>query len=168
MFRERPLTALQHELDLLVRSTKHCTFLRRVQPRPCFSDEHWHFTKLGLRVKVKHPAPSPMTQYCPFGLPGDHLWVREAFRLQPMHKIVYRQDDPTAFSQWQPALTLRRNYCRFILRVKRVHLGQLTTLRPQFPEITSAYLSSWDRYNPTFPARTNPWVWLIETVPVFS
>ena len=108
--------------------------------------------KTQTRRPVK-PAPPPRSQWhqgsglfrlegsrlgvmrrCPFGVPGDLLWVREtwAYLLQTGggKRYMYRDDpyDRTLVQlwneKWRPSIHMPRTACRITLRVRRVWVEQ--------------------------------------------
>jgi hypothetical protein len=77
---------------------------------------------------------------CPYGKPGDHLWVREAwnvrgfcFGMEPRHTIaasksawVYRADDKTGWQHgWKPSIHMPRWASRLTLEVVSVVVERL-------------------------------------------
>lgn len=77
--------------------------------------------------------PEPMEVPCPYGEPGDRLWVRETFR--PIMSGVneggwdYRADDPSAsgvgFIPWKPSIFMPRQASRITLQVEAVRVERL-------------------------------------------
>ena len=75
---------------------------------------------------------------CPFGKPGDRLWVRETWRSHYhetpySHGIVYRADATKALGagshsdayKWKPSIHMPRKYCRLLLDVTAVRVERL-------------------------------------------
>ncbi|MGQ3820309.1 hypothetical protein [Pseudomonas alliivorans] len=80
---------------------------------------------------------------CPYGKPGDRLWVREAFGLQVRHygggtgeHIVYRASNPDAIYcksaegreypvKWKPSIHMPRHSCRILLEITDVRVERL-------------------------------------------
>ena len=83
---------------------------------------------------------------CPYGQPGDRLWVRETWCQFPesapdgMGECVYyradqRDDDRLADDimkrnsvKWKPSIHMPRKYCRLVLEVKAVRVEQLNKM----------------------------------------
>lgn len=83
---------------------------------------------------------------CPFGQPGDRLWVREAFGLQVRHygggageHIVYRATNPDAVYckwacgtdypvKWKPSIHMPRQSCRLVLEITDVRVERLQAI----------------------------------------
>lgn len=77
---------------------------------------------------------------CPYGQPGDRLWVRETFRLFDSHeecscydacrcagahgKPIYRADHSDD-SKWTPSIFMRREYSRITLEIGSVRVERL-------------------------------------------
>lgn len=70
---------------------------------------------------------------CPYGFPGDRLWVRETWRpiLTGIHAggFDYRADDPSAsgvgFMPWRPSIFMPREASRISLEIAAVHVERL-------------------------------------------
>ncbi|MBB3142787.1 hypothetical protein [Halomonas organivorans] len=80
---------------------------------------------------------------CPFGQPGDRLWVREAHGYEirsvggtPHEQIAYRASKPNAVScydcngveqpmKWRPSIHMPRWACRLLLEVTAVRVERL-------------------------------------------
>ena len=81
--------------------------------------------------------------FCPFGQPGDRLWVRETFGLQVRHygggageHIVYRATNPDAIYcksaegqeypiKWKPSIHMPRHSSRILLEITDVRVERL-------------------------------------------
>lgn len=73
----------------------------------------------------------PVWRLCPYGHPGDRLWVRETFRRWP-DGIQYRADlpadderDPSHFPRWKPSIHMPRDCSRILLEVTGVRAERL-------------------------------------------
>lgn len=75
---------------------------------------------------------------CPYGKPGDRLWVRETHHLTNAGEVVYRADYPAnAISRgmenipeagavrWKPSIFMRRSESRLTLEVESVRVERL-------------------------------------------
>ncbi|MGY2158576.1 hypothetical protein [Pseudomonas tolaasii] len=83
------------------------------------------------------------TDFCPFGQPGNRLWVREAFGLQVRQygggageHIVYRATNPDAIYcksaegqeypvKWKPSIHMPRHSSRILLEITDVRVERL-------------------------------------------
>lgn len=87
----------------------------------------------------------PVVRYfaCPYGQPGDRLWVKETFTLTQHNKPVYRADardadgdrwpsivpgDPNKEVRWKPSIFCRREYSRITLEVVSVRVERLNEI----------------------------------------
>lgn len=101
---------------------------RRNYPHgPATADWYW-------RPKHGHlnGAPSKGWDFkCPFGQPGDRLWVRETFA-DIGCRLTYRADlddgAHCAVKRWIPSLHMRRIDCRILLEITEVRVERLQTI----------------------------------------
>lgn len=111
------------------------------------------------QVVPPHYEPlDPRDLPCPYGEPGDRLWVRETFGLVTGNgvRVVYRADaeqpprigypdDPITDMKWTPSIYMRRQHSRITLEVTGIRVERLR-------EITEDGCAWSD----------NPWVWVVE------
>lgn len=139
----------------------------------------------GRKTITRRLAKNPNAP-CPFGLPGDTLWVREKWGYRdeffdPRHRrsgpFVYASDGSPAGATrlaWRPSLHMPRDACRVILHITATRierLNQITrddALAEGCPENRQDDPVSWFRelWDALSAARgqgwkTNPWVWVI-------
>ncbi|MNJ44790.1 hypothetical protein D3C77_398560 [compost metagenome] len=99
--------------------------------------------ELPVDGKVHPNDASYYAELCPFGLPGDRLWVRETFGLQVRRygggtgeHIVYRATNPDAIYcrsaegkeypvKWKPSIHMPRHSCRILLEITDVRVEPL-------------------------------------------
>ena len=119
---------------------------------------------------------------CPYGVPGDRLWVRETWR-QGNTGVLYRANDVCPSQQhWRPSIFLKRADSRLVLEVTAVRVERLQeiscadaiaegiapaansqTIDCDTPDPRHAYRELWDSLNAKrAPWASNPWVWVIE------
>ncbi len=127
-------------------------------------------------------------RYCPYGKPGDRLWVRETWAYAPAAvyakvdrdgPFVYAADGDgygrTLSGQWTPSIHMPRWASRLTLEVTSVRVERLQGIsyddmraegmavaHPLDP--TEVFRETWDSLNATrgFGWDANPWVWVIE------
>lgn len=122
---------------------------------------------------------------CPYGQPGDRLWVREAWHLwgPPERQYVdYRATCPDADQlSWKPSIHMPRAYSRISLEVTAVRVervqdiseadakaegvhGIARTLPYSGDDLASvAFSGLWQEVNgKRYPWESNPWVWAVE------
>ena len=117
---------------------------------------------------------------CPYGVPGDKLWVREKFKIGQGRSIVYF-DTPSRWAEgmsWKPSIHMPRWASRITLEVVNVRVERLTEITDsgcyaegivsiQDDILGEPYYSFgdlWDTINAKrgYPWASNPWVWVIE------
>lgn len=127
---------------------------------------------------------------CPYGQPGDRLWVREAFRLcaeadaskprdtDAAYRIWYEADAPhqPGFGKLRPGMFMPRWTYRLVLTLKSVRVERLQDISRgdamgegcPFPNMARGddprqwYADLWDQINGPGAWSANPWVWVIE------
>lgn len=89
-----------------------------------------------------HEASSIIaSQFCPYGKPGDRLWVRETFqRFTDDGEIIYKADpagaevmnelkrDECLEARWRPSIHMPRWASRILLEVVSVHVERLNDI----------------------------------------
>jgi hypothetical protein len=127
---------------------------------------------------------------CPYGVPGDRLWVREGFAYTPKGTPFYRADfdhdkNLSVVGGWKPSIHMPRWASRITLeitdvRVQRVQeIGEedakaegVLRLGATSPDLVSgnegheyriSFVELWDSINATrgFSWENNPWVWAL-------
>lgn len=130
-------------------------------------------------------------QHCPYGQPGDRLWVRETWGFNPdfpgMHsRACYRADRGHEHDgiRWHPSIHMPRAACRLVLEVTGARVERLqdigeadaraegVTIKDHhmngycagemLPPSTRAFHDLWDEINGAGAWDANPWVWVVE------
>ena len=128
-------------------------------------------------------------QICPYGQPGDRLWVREAFEFNhggPVYdaagglmdsmddEIVYRADRPNRVTKWTPSIHMPRWASRITLEITSVRVERVQDIRIKdcvaegIRELvvdidgTDAYKDLWQSLYGHDSWDKNPWVWVVE------
>ena len=127
---------------------------------------------------------------CPYGQPGDRLWVREAFRLCAEADSTPPRDTDAAYRMWyeadaphqpgagklRPSMFMPRWACRITLVVTGVRVERLQDISRgdamaegcPFPNMARGedprvwYEDLWCDLNGADSWRANPWVWVVE------
>lgn len=124
---------------------------------------------------------------CPYGVPGDRLWVRETCdyfagdEKEPatMRRIQYRADDedaaPACFGRWCPSILTPRWTSRIDLEIVSVRVERLQeiqeadaiaegmTIKVRENGALAVFRDGWDTINgKRAPWASNPWVWVIQ------
>lgn len=71
---------------------------------------------------------------CPYGQPGDILWVRETFGedADNSSKYFFKADFPNLkIPKWKPSIFMPKEASRIFLRVKSVRVEHLTVITPE-------------------------------------
>lgn len=72
---------------------------------------------------------------CPFGQPGDRLWVRETWAphsdYPDANRAVYRADPGSVYDaeRWRPSIHMPRWACRLVLEITEVRVERLQEIR---------------------------------------
>jgi hypothetical protein len=120
---------------------------------------------------------------CPYGMPGDKLWVRETWRDAGNGKFLYRATPPALMPKsglvWKPSIFMPRRACRIILAITDIRVERLQDISEEdaakegvdaipsapaaFTHLTS-YAKLWDLINTKrgYDWKSNPYIWVIE------
>lgn len=127
---------------------------------------------------------------CPFGHPGDRLWVRECwsdaganapeltlYRASYPHHVPSRYENIPASAEirWRPSIHMPRWASRITLEITCVRVERLNDIsgadavaegvRSRLPDngiAVSEYRDLWEYINGPGSWEKNPWVWVIE------
>lgn len=85
------------------------------------------------RIAMPKRSIEPMTDECPYGQPGDRLWVRETWQSAPLRGVfAYRADPmwsgvpaPTPDGRWRPSIHMPRCASRITLEITGVRVERL-------------------------------------------
>lgn len=125
---------------------------------------------------------------CPYGQPGDRLWVRETFS-EVDCRLTYRADTDDGahcqVSRWTPSIYMPRWASRITLEITGVRVERLQDisqqdamaegclspdLPPELRGVSADYVADerttfailWNRINGPGSWAANPWLWVIE------
>lgn len=142
----------------------------------------WVFT-------AKHGMPEQIRVKCPFGLPGDTLWVRETWshtrqlNIHPTdigYGVVYKADnqpwDDIEGWCWKPSIIMTREASRINLKIKQVRVVRLHSMSTNDLKlegivpvsgclVKNAYMkfmALWISLNGNISWKSNHYVWVIE------
>ena len=113
---------------------------------------------------------------CPYGKPGDRLWVRETCSVHSMGNVVaYRADHPDAKDiRWRPSIHMPRWASRILLEITNARVERVQDITEVDAMAEGAPREDcWSSYRQSFEAlwcRTygpqswswNLWVWVVE------
>ena len=194
---ERPILFSGAMVRAILESRKTQT-RRVVKPQPPVRGSGMRDHKIGfatddegenLRVYSQSAGSGSWSTRCPYGQPGDRLWVRESFCLTMSSGIQHyradQQEDGVVDTgyPWRPSIHMRREHSRITLEVTGVRVERLQAISPsdcaaegievpldfsgsdpdQLEELRSPYRALWDSINAKrAPWSSNPWVWVVE------
>lgn len=131
-------------------------------------------------IRNFHIQDPHVVQACPYGVPGDLLWVREAWALTDQAgdhitdaRVVYRATDQDWETmegwKWRPSIFMPRWAARIWLRIVSVRVERLQQITGEDAyregcEYRNDFPALWDELNAKRGVgwETNPWVWVIE------
>ena len=127
---------------------------------------------------------NPMAVRCPYGQPGDRLWVCETFghferneNFAPGCEVFYRADgESLAVEPWRPSIHMPRWASRISLGITSVRVERLQDISrgdamaegcpfpnmAQGPDPRDWYAELWGAINGPDSWAENPWAWVIE------
>lgn len=131
-----------------------------------------------------------MAKSCPYGKPGDRLWVKETFVAPVDGKPVYRASIPYGnldchFKPWRPSIFMPRKASRITLEITSIRVERLNDISeedakaegaeiqketpggwvicgPRIGSYREGYRWLWEQINGADSWDANPWVWVIE------
>ncbi|HEA19679.1 MAG TPA: hypothetical protein ENH87_02025 [Pricia antarctica] len=117
--------------------------------------------------RVMKPQP-PGVFRCPYGNPGDILYVRETFMLGKYSgEIYYKADNNVRFlPEWKPSIHMPKKFSRIklkILKIRSERLQQIDNLGC-IAEGVGKFVLLWDSLNKKrgFGWDVNPFCWVIK------
>ena len=128
--------------------------------------------------QCESPEDQPQTfvSWCPYGQPGDRLWVKETFAMaipagasiHAERKPVYRADGEVV-PKWKPSIFMPRWASRITLEIVNVRVERLQGIggTDAFAEggfTVTQFIELWNSINASrgYGWDANPWVWIIE------
>lgn len=153
---------------------------RKTPENPRGMSREWHWWTADNRL-------GPHVSRCPYGVPGDRLWVRETIRRDtdplgdPMHSYCCADESVTVADAWPwkndvlPSIHMPRSLSRITLEITGVRVERLNDIsesdaraegisKNQCPDwhAISDYRVLWESINGHGSWSDNPWVWGIE------
>lgn len=101
------------------------------------------FIKIGKKFIGCYPedVPELIRECCPYGVPGDRIWVRETWARynidQNTHDIAYRATTPADWPEegrWRPSIHMPRWASRIVLEITDVRVERLNAISPEDAE----------------------------------
>lgn len=189
--KERPILFSGPMVVALLQGRKKQT-RRAVNPQPEFrgSGDSWYWCGGGALMRAGYGAKyihtdqcameRAMSKSCPYGQPGDRLWVKETFSPQPHlnAKAYFRATDPlVGVKKWKPSIFMPRNLSRIALEITAIRVERLQDISEsdalaeginmellKMCHVTpqNAYRKLWTDINGKGSWEQNPWVWVID------
>lgn len=117
--------------------------------------------------------------FCPYGDPGDQIWVRETFNYDGLSKsFVYKASWPNGPDGWKPSIHMPRKASRIDLLIKNIRVERLQDISEKdareegFPppnpmdggcfSAREEFKDIWQTINGHNSWFENPWVWVVE------
>lgn len=152
---------------------------RKTMTRRICRYQHWSFSER-IDLNVNHIYQKGDRNFsCPYGVPGDQLWVKETFENE-LGQINYKANNPevehntayTILTKWKPSIFMPRTASRIQLLIKSIRVESLLDIsnedcikegyvreftRPKF-----WFFHLWNEIYGLGSLEKNPWVWVIE------
>ncbi|MBS8210739.1 hypothetical protein DM060_01900 [Klebsiella pneumoniae] len=145
------------------------TQTRRIMaPQPADDIERGIFPNpevIGWKSSRRHKHGSTTAHFCPYGKPGDRIWVREAFRVHSratdVATLVYKASErnswteqthrvpvavcnkPATPEKWTPSLHMPRWASRILLEITDVRVERLNAISQEDAQAEGMELTGW-------------------------
>ncbi|HFT7982104.1 TPA: hypothetical protein ACU9Z7_001360 [Pseudomonas aeruginosa] len=142
--RERPILFNDQMVRAILDGRK--TVTRRVmKPQPVLDGHFWTYGGAGWSDRINSLTPvagHSLAARCPYGQPGDRLWVREAWACTLVAQapgeewVVYREgDNRTDYGgPWKPSIHMPRWASRILLEITAVRVERLQDISEEQAE----------------------------------
>lgn len=185
--KERPILFSAPMVRAILEGRK--TQTRRVVKPPKWSDADEIFFIGNDSIAVPDDDHADYFIACPYGQPGDRLWVRETFRLFDSSECgcydlcnclryhgrpVYRATADDGESKWTPSIHMPRWASRILLEITGVRVERLQDISesdccaegcgsPITRDLKKPqFMALWQSINGPDSWDANPWVWVVE------
>jgi hypothetical protein len=152
------------------------TMTRRIiKPQPSIDD---FYAQVGSSngVPAINDYDSKRVIKCPFGQPGNLLYVRETYCLIPPNYICYKASNiNVTVKTWKPSIHMPKSYARIWLKVVNVRVERLQDISSDdarkggikeedsvMGDFRPGFLKIWDKIYGPESWNENPWVWVVE------
>lgn len=177
--KEHPILFQDAMVRALLAGTKSQT-RRAIKPQPLYAGGAWKFAD-GSTHQATRPSKAILAS-CPYGQPGDRLWVREAFsgpycmgavppsKWGRSSRIWYWADGNPESGDWtkpKPSIHMPRWASRILLEVTEVRAQRLWEISEADAQAEGwdgtvlGYAHLWDQINGAGSWDANPWVWAL-------
>lgn len=181
---ERPILFSSPMVRAILAGKK--TQTRRIVKLPTWADQHEpiEINMAGLPecICIKTGCLSGIC--CPYGIPGDRLWVRETHMIHAEEIAYAATDQPlVGCDKWRPSIFMPRWASRITLEVVAVRVERLQDITEHDAELEGAAMCEhfadakrghplqphktafawlWNKINGVDSWAANPWVWVVE------
>lgn len=125
--KERPIIFNSDEVRAILEGRK--TMMRKpVKNKEILSYLDLNKTKGRVTVISCEDFTHDISEICPYGVPGDRLWVKETWRLPyggPNRWVDYKADDARDGFKWCSPVRMPRWASRIMLEIINVHVERL-------------------------------------------
>jgi len=143
-----------------------------------FRDEKLHCADCGEAICYSVSGQDTIRHIkSPFGVPGDRLWVREAYCPDWCDHLIYKADNTKGSAKnagysrepmWHSPLFMPKKLSRLTLEITEVRCERLIDIKAQ-DVLAEGYttklelINAWNFLNAKrgFPWESNPWVWVL-------
>ena len=138
-------------------------------------------TRRAIKTPEKYQGIRECGFCCPYGQPGDRLWVRETFCTEKGGTVHYRADgwqyEDAPNNGWKPSIFMPRKLSRITLEVVSVIAERLQEISEtdaiaegchvgigagNWRNARHRYRELWNVINGAGSWEENPWVWVIK------
>jgi hypothetical protein len=116
--KSRPIMFSTPMVEALLRGTKTQT-RRIIKTQPVESE----FGK--VLYKNRELTLNSLKNYCPYGEPGDELWVKETYQIIEGNRYIYKADPLIWSGKWKPSLFMPKTASRITLKITQVRVEKL-------------------------------------------
>lgn len=197
--KEKPILFSPHMVGAIIKGNKTQT-RRAIKPQPDIKkiseneysvkwDKGRHFFFGTGDMKAIKDKWLRLPSFCPYGKPGDELWVRETFSYTQIdglvnNRIYYKAgNNPFEINDpiWRPCIHMPRWASRIQLLIRDIRIEQVQDISEGDAEAEGVFYDLDEHAFPPFPARDafsmiwdninlkrglgwdiNPWVWVID------
>jgi len=133
--KERPILFSGAMITAILSGRKSQT-RRVIKPQPSadtvrldWYDADGAWREMFIADSIGNLYPKSWRVRCPYGQPGDRLWVRETWQIGWNGKPMYRADFATPHNcggaGWKPSIHMRREHSRITLEVKAARVERV-------------------------------------------
>jgi hypothetical protein len=114
--------------------------------------------------------------FCPYGQPGDVLWMRENWNRTAEGEYLFAATDGAdsfrVNDKWKPNIHMPLEACRFFAEITEIRVQRLQSITEESAKSEGApgpfgmhqfgFLSIWIKINGKESWEQNPWVWVVK------